>query len=169
MQCHTTCFLPTGVYDYLQFKESAFVGNASKILLLHLHDGSCNRNKTEVVVLTPSRRRYHDPTLQGCALPPLPQLWSSLVVVITNDLLAGDTLARFTTPCEPGFIVTRNLYFVWSSSLKKMELFLLDDFWVFADVTCIDNTKGEVRGLNASQKCFRTSLANPTLTQKKKL
>ncbi len=36
-------------------RESASIGYACNTMLLHLHDGSCSRNTTEVVVLTPSR------------------------------------------------------------------------------------------------------------------
>ncbi len=60
-----------------------------------------------MVVLTPSRWRYHDPILQECGTATSAITVSSLVVEITNDLLVVGALAHFTSPCELGFEITR--------------------------------------------------------------
>ncbi len=44
--------------------------------------------------------------------------------MITNDLLLGGAFVYFTTPGEPGFMVTCNLYFVYGLHPFKKWNFL---------------------------------------------
>ncbi len=67
--CHTTCFLPLGVYNHLQFTQGECF-----CWLCYWHSDSYNRNTTKVIVQPPTRCRFHTCTFQSYALPPIPPL-----------------------------------------------------------------------------------------------
>ncbi len=87
----------------------------------------------------------------------------------TNDLLVGGALAHFTTPHEPGFVVTCNLYFIDGLHPFKKWNFFIGKFLSFYWCYLHRHTVGDMRGFKCLPKRFPSSLVNPPPIQKRKL